>query len=446
MIAYTAPPAIWTVRAAQTSTMRVLWLCSTPALGAESVGARSPEVGGWVAALEAALEQHGDLDLTVAFPWAGSTAEATRGRHRYLPYPTYPGGGRLRQLLVDASCRLEPETEVRHLVHAVERSQPDLIHVWGTEGFFGLISEHTDRPVLIEIQGPRTPYTEIYCSALTRRDLLRHGSPKHLLNGRSLLHQYYRYRRSAVRERRILRRARYVSGRTDWDRSICAELAPQARYFHCDRVLRAPFYTTGAREASRNDELQIISTLRGNAYKGIETVVRCAAELRGSLPAGFRWTLVGIRPGEEIHRIVARKLGANFAAHGIELVGRQPAEQIAERLRASDLYVLPSRIENSPNGLAEAMAQGLPCIATDAGGTSSMVAHGSDALLIPPGDPQAMAAAIRQLAEEPELARRLGEAARARALERHDPASVVARLRSIYDAVLADHQTGGTAG
>lgn len=417
--------------------MRVLWLCSSPALGAPKVGANLAEGGGWVAALEAAVKLTTDIELSVSFPWkVAEVQQIPDGIHAYLPFPLYPRSGRLRQLLFDQSCRLEPESEVEHLERVIALSKPDLVHVWGTEPFFGLVAEHVDVPVLIAIQGLRTLYATAYCSGLSRLDLLRYGSPKHLLNGRSLLHTFYRYRKTATRERRILGQARWISGRTDWDRMACRALAPGARYFHCDELLRAEFNGPAWAPRQGDEALRIVSTLRGNAYKGIETIAECAGLLRLLLRRPFRWTLVGIRSGEEIHRIVERKLGVSFANLGIELTARRPAGDVAEALRASDVYVLPSRIENSPNGLCEAMMVGLPAIATNAGGTPSMLEHGREGLLIPPGDPWAMAGAIAELASDPELAARLGTAARQRALRRHDPEAVVDKLMSIYRQML----------
>ena len=419
--------------------MRILWLCATPALGADLLRASSPMGGGWTAALEAALVRHRDVELSVAFPWQGASPERLeRDGHEYLPFPAYPRGSRLRRLLVDASCRLEPASECRHLERAVEIGRPDLIHVWGTEAYFGLVAERTDLPVLIELQGLRNPYTAAYCSGLTKLDLLRHGSPGRLLKGRSMLHGFYRYRRTAERERRILAAARYVSGRTEWDRLVSGVLAPEARYFHVDRVLRPEFYEARWRRRPPGGALRLVSTLRGNAYKGIEVIAACARLLRRRHAEGLRWTLVGIRPGEEVHRLVERKLGLSFEALGIRLVGRQPAGEVVRHLCESDLFVLPSRIENSPNGLCEAMLLGMPVVSTNVGGVPSLLESGGEGLLVPAGDPWAMAGAVLRLAGDSDLGARLGTAARRRALRRHDPATVAAAVVGVYAELLRD--------
>ena len=418
--------------------MKVLWICSNPVRAARLLGV-PPALGcGWMAALEGALEELAEIDLDIAFPWHEPRVRRIEsGRHGYLPFPAYPRGGRLRQLLFDVSCRLDPDSEVDHLLRAIELSQPEMIHVWGTEDFYGLVAERSDLPVLIELHGLRGACADAYCSGLSRVDLLLHGSPKRLVNGRSLLHTYYRYRRTAVRERRILAAARYISGRTRWDRELSTAMAPGARYFHADRVLREPFYRAAWKRREGDGELRLVSTLRGNAYKGVEVVARCA-ELLGRRYAGrLRWTLAGIRKGEEIHRIVERKLGVSFDQLGIRLPGRLAAEEVARRLVEADLFVHPSWIDNSPNSVGEAMLVGIPLIATRVGGIPSLVEDGEDGLLVSAGEPGQLADAVLRLAADHDLGDRLAAAARRRARRRHDPAAVAASVVEIYRQVVA---------
>lgn len=108
------------------------------------------------------------------------------------------------------------------------------------------------------------------------------------------------------------------------------------------------------------------------------------------------------------------------------------------RLLASvDMGVLPSYREGLPKGLVEAAACALPLVTTDVPGCREVVSDGVDGLLVPPRDTGALARAIARLHDDPELAARLGAAARIKALERFDERIVVADTIDVYRELLA---------
>jgi glycosyltransferase involved in cell wall biosynthesis len=108
-------------------------------------------------------------------------------------------------------------------------------------------------------------------------------------------------------------------------------------------------------------------------------------------------------------------------------LGALPREQVLELLRAADLAVLSSRWENFPHALVEALAVGTPVVATAVGGVPEIVRDGENGVLVPPGDPQALAGGIRRaLAQRDALA-----AAAAGSVERFAPAQVYGRLEQI---------------
>jgi glycosyltransferase involved in cell wall biosynthesis len=105
--------------------------------------------------------------------------------------------------------------------------------------------------------------------------------------------------------------------------------------------------------------------------------------------------------------------GAGAAVRFIERTGDVPTY-----LRAADVFVLASRREGLPNALLEAMASGLPCIASDLPGvTSWLVRSGESGVLIPAGDSDALEVALRALFADPARRRALGAAARRRVVE-----------------------------
>lgn len=106
-------------------------------------------------------------------------------------------------------------------------------------------------------------------------------------------------------------------------------------------------------------------------------------------------------------------------------------------LAAADIFALPSLWEGMPNALLEAMAAGLPAVATAVGAVPEMVADGREALVVPPGDAGALARALSELATWPARRREMGVLARQRVEKAYKIESTVARTERLYDELLA---------
>jgi len=101
------------------------------------------------------------------------------------------------------------------------------------------------------------------------------------------------------------------------------------------------------------------------------------------------------------------------------------------------VFALPSHMEGMSNGLLEAMAAGLPVVATDVGGNPEVVVDGETGFVVPPRDPAALAEAILVLLKDPDRGRAMGAAGRARVAEHYTVQRMVARLEALYASLLA---------
>ena len=99
------------------------------------------------------------------------------------------------------------------------------------------------------------------------------------------------------------------------------------------------------------------------------------------------------------------------------------------------MYISTSHIENSPNSLCEAQILGMPCIATDAGGTVSLIDDNKEGIVIQDGDPFVMAGAIVEMINNYKKAIVYGENGRKTALERHNPQKITQDLLNIYNSL-----------
>lgn len=102
-----------------------------------------------------------------------------------------------------------------------------------------------------------------------------------------------------------------------------------------------------------------------------------------------------------------------------------------------DISLATSDSEGSPNSVLEAMAAGRPVVATDVGGTRDVLRSGIDGMLVPPGDPMAVAAALRPLVQSSELRATYGKSGRERAATEFSPAAITKTLGGLYERLTA---------
>ena len=141
--------------------------------------------------------------------------------------------------------------------------------------------------------------------------------------------------------------------------------------------------------------------------------------------------LVGRGPEEERLRTLANRLDI---LPRVRFVGERG--DVAPLLREMDFYVQSSIAEGMPNSILEAMATGLPVVATDVGGTSEVVVHGETGLLVPPGDPAALADALASLLANRAQAEAFGRAGRARVEARFGERLMLERVEALLDRLV----------
>ena len=165
---------------------------------------------------------------------------------------------------------------------------------------------------------------------------------------------------------------------------------------------------------------------RLSSEKGVDVLVDAVRHL----PLGLPVTIAGDGPDREALEKQAADRGV---ADRITFLGRVPAAELHEQMRAAAMVVVPSRwYENQPMTVLEAYGCGRPVVASDLGGLPELVEDGVTGVLVPHQDPEALAAAIRRLADEPTAAHRMGLDGRAAAMARHDIDTHVRGLDDVY--------------
>jgi glycosyltransferase involved in cell wall biosynthesis len=161
--------------------------------------------------------------------------------------------------------------------------------------------------------------------------------------------------------------------------------------------------------------------------KGQRTLLRACASLDASV------VLAGadLEQGGAYRAELEREAAQLGMAHRVHFLGYR--DDAAALLRAFDVLALPSTTEGLPLVLLEAMDAGIPVVATPVGGVPELVTNGETGLLVPPEDPDALAAALGRLLAEPDTARRLAAAAKARVDADFSEHAMCDRVLALYE-------------
>lgn len=388
--------------------------------------------GGWISTLQTELSKAPDIQLGLCFVGNGLPDKVEQDGVSYYPVPN--ARKPLKDKLLDA---LHPNDVHRdevlwphykeHFKKAIDDFQPDVIHIFGSELYMGLAALVADRPCVLHIQGLLSLSIYIVLPpGVSRRSFVWKDGLRGVWHNWSFLNYW---QRSVYREKTILKSVDHVIGRTDWDREAMKMLNPNATYHYGGEILRPVFYEEAKREIP--ERLTITTTISAPTYKGYDLLLRVAYILKNECNLDFVWNVYG-----NVDRSWAERLvGYSHTDVNVKLCGTATAEQIREALLQSTLYFHPSYVENSPNSVCEAQLLGLPVVATNVGGTATLVEDGETGLLFPATDPYMGAERILRLTKGQETNISMGAKGRQIALKRHDRKEIVTQLLNVYHEI-----------
>lgn len=244
--------------------------------------------------------------------------------------------------------------------------------------------------------------------------------------------------------RRVFRRARYVTACSDDLRTRAIALGASAARtetvpYGVDTERFAP--SADARERVRAElgigtRPLVVSAGRLVRKKGFDVLIEAARLLQTRRPD----LVVAIAGDGDLRNELTRLAGD---LPGVMLLGNRSQDAVAELCAAADVVAVPSvhdefgNVDGLPNFALEALASGTPVVASRVGGLPQAIDDGTTGLLVPEKDARALADAIERLAGDPDMARRLGTAARAHVERNFGWARVAERIEAAYDVATA---------
>lgn len=412
--------------------MKLMWLCNLApgAVREHMTGKKSS--GLWMDHVLSDLRKQKDLDLHILCP--GEAAEGTLDDccsygcfTEGLPYVYLPQ--------LEAKFREE-----------LKKHRPDVIHIWGTEYGHTLAMVNAAEKegflhrVVVSIQGLCSVYAPHYAEGLSFR--VQHGATfRDVLRRDNIEQQQEKFALRGKLEVQALEKVSHVIGRTDWDLACTAAINPGAKYHFCNETLREEFYDDVWSYGSCR-KYRIFASSCAYPIKGFHYLLQAFRQVKKQYPDATL-AVPGDSPVADTRNKKLRR--SSYQHHlaqlmegledSVEFLGRLSSAEMKQQYLKSNVFALPSTIENSPNSLGEAMLLGVPCVAADVGGVSNMIRNGSEGFVYQSTAPYMLAHYISQVFDMGEEAEALGHSARSHASYTHDPERNLSDLLNIYREV-----------
>ena len=435
--------------------MRVLWLCNImlPVI-AKHLGKKVNNKEGWLSGTYDRLKKAGfrmesgeRLELGVCFPVSSPEDEIRLSLPNLEVFGFYEDTNHPEVY--------DENLEVR-LSKIVGKFNPDLIHCFGTEYPHTLaMTKVFPRPdkILVGIQGLCYKYAEVYMANLPLR-VQKSKTFRDILKKDSLKKQEQKFVQRGEYEKLALKNISHVTGRTHWDYSSVSEVKEvtkekncenKIRYHFMNETLRNNFYE-GSWDSSRCKQYSIFISQGDYPIKGLHFMLQAMPRILEKFPDTTVWV-----SGNNVTKTATLKDKIKISAYGkylkkllkryklqdkVHFLGKLNEEEMKQRFLQSHLYVCPSAIENSPNSLGEAMILGVPAIASDTGGISSVFTDKEDGILFEMGNYEALADSVIYMFSNPDKMEEYSQRAKKHAKDTHNPDKNYMRLLEIYQEIV----------
>ena len=421
--------------------LKVLWLSSypVPQLCTE-IGLKAIVNEGWKCTLFNQLSAAKNIEFIYVFPYGGKTSLKSGdacGVRYYIIHSS------------DAPDTYNALQEAE-LVKILQEETPDVIHIWGTEfphalamANAALQTGHISR-LVASLQGIMGECADSYDKCLPFGVKYRRLFGDILL-GRGIQKEKRRFKRRADLEKAFLEKTQHVIGRTDFDLAYSRIVNQNLTYYHCDETLREIFYTS-VWEYEKCVPHTVFISQATYPIKGLHLFLEALKLVVERFPD----TMVYISGGDILTRkkgwksivqkysyscYLQRLVKKNHLSDHITMLGTLEAAEMKEQYLKTNVFVSSSVMENSPNSVGEAMLLGVPTVASNVGGTSSILTHGKDGYLYQYDLPYMCAFYICSLFSDPSHAKLLGKNARAHAQITHNPDRNLSTLIAIYECI-----------
>lgn len=382
--------------------MRLLWIAPFPYFLTNKIQHPAP----WIKMLAYRLKDVSDIDLTILSTTSFINTEYEEASKDGIKFIFLK---HKNHVLTNELTFFKKRINVVKKYLEKNSNQYDLIHLHGSEHQYHTSASGVDLPKVLSIQGIVSEVAKVIPDKMTVKYVtMKMGS-------------YY--------EHRDLKKVPNFSCRTHWDSAFIKKVAPDSKIFQIWEMIRPSFFEDHF-STVKNKLLFLGGTQKLKGFE--ETFIAFNTLLKSSK---LKLIIAGNTNDKLIKEAIQKNNLTNIKPDDIEIKGFLNEEEIINLYSQSFCFVHPTYIDNSPNSVCEAQISGLPVIASDVGGVSSLIEHNKTGILTDT-QPQNIANSILSLLEDDSLRINISENSRAVARERHDPDTILNDNLEMYRSIV----------
>ena len=409
--------------------MKILWICNMALpIIAKNINIHIPVGGGWLTGLAESLTQSGDVELTVSFP----DERKHSGKIDNISY----NGFSLNSCFDDV-CEI------------ISLCNPDVVEIFGTEYKLSLdaidacIKMNKINNTLVHIQGLVSVCSRHYYAGLPP-EIYKRQTIRDFIKGTNIEKSSKAFAKRGKYEIEVIKKAKHICGRTDWDYACTTRINPEIKYYMCNETLRGEFYKN---EWSLEgcDRHSIFVSQSGYPLKGFHHMLEAMIDIVKKYPDTICYTtgrdiinrkdIISINKCTYYERYLLKLVKKYGLESHVKFLTMLDEKHMCERFLKSHVFVLPSSIENSPNSLGEAMLLGVPTVASDVGGVKNMIKHEEEGFVYQHDAPYMLAHYVCKIFENDTLAEEFSVQSRQHAIRTHDRENNYKTIMGIYNRI-----------
>ncbi len=408
--------------------MRVLWLTNASILQGDI-----DRTGSWLSPLAKTLKTHG---IEIAGIRQGRVSYVVREEKHGVVEWTVPPVRTIHRIR-----RQIPQQVVIAVQQIIDDFRPDVLHIWGTEGAWGLLTARNQLTgkfvTLLEMQGLMKVIARVYMGGLSISERLEATKLREFMRGHGIILNQALFVNWGYAEEEILQAHRDIAVQTQWLQAQVAAIQPTARWYTNELMLRSAFTEAKPWEWTERQEFLFVSSFPVPPYKGLHLALRALALVKRRYP-NVRLRIAGgkLTGQDGYQQWLAKEIKKLGIGDNLIWLGALKSHELVQELQHTGGLILPSYVEAYSVLMREAMYIGTPIIVSYAGALPLSAKHEESALFFPMGDVESCAAQMLRLLESETLSKSLSAHALVVAQARNAPDKILQQQLSNYSQVI----------